>query len=371
MPEASAAPDGLRILHVSHSGQPGGSNEVVRSLVRHAPAGTRSWCVFLEDGPSRSAVAHAGAEVAVVETGRAREPWRAPGAVRRLRGAIRAARPHLVLAHVAKAHPYAAAAARLEGVPEAWWQQQHPDQDPALQQLAGRVPAAAVICSAGWTAEAQRRAFPGTPVESVLLGAELPADPPRREHAAGPAVIGFVGRLQRWKRTELAIGAMPWVLAQAPGATLRVYGDAWAGLDADYPDELRALAQRLGVAGSVEFLGHVPDAAGRMHELDVLVHTSELEPFGLVLVEAMARGVPVVAASEGGPTEIVRDGVDGLLVDVTDPVALGGAIASLARDPERRARMGAAGRERALGEFTASAMGERAYRLIRRLAGLR
>ena len=359
----------MRILHVSHSAQPGGSNEVILSMLRHAPAGTRSWCVFLEDGPSAPAAAALGAPVAVVESGRAREPWRAPGTVRALRGAIRTAQPDLVLAHVAKAHPYAAAAARLEGVPEAWWQQQHLRQDRPLQEVAGRVPAAAVICSAAWTGAEQAARFARTPVETVLLGSELPPDPPAREHRPGPVTLGVVGRLQRWKRVELVLEALPRVVAAVPGTRLQVVGDAWAQLDADYPQALRDRAGELGIADAVDFLGHVPGASERMAELDLLVHAADREPFGLVLVEALARGVPVVGPDAGGPREIVRHGIDGLLVDVSDPGAFADAVVELARDPARRAAMGAAGRERALEQFTAKAMAQRAYGVLGRLAG--
>jgi glycosyltransferase involved in cell wall biosynthesis len=88
-----------------------------------------------------------------------------------------------------------------------------------------------------------------------------------------------------------------------------------------------------------------------------------------VLVEAMLGGVPVVAPRHGGPAEIVRDGVDGLLVDVERPEAVGEAVAALLADPERRAAMGRAGRERALERFTAARMAGEAWAVVRGVVG--
>ena len=98
------------------------------------------------------------------------------------------------------------------------------------------------------------------------------------------------------------------------------------------------------------FRGHVQAAAATMREYDVVVHTAELEPFGLVVAEALLHGVPVVCPRDGGPAEIVRDGIDGIHVDVEDPEALAQAILALVRDPALRERWaGRRGpRERAL-----------------------
>jgi glycosyltransferase involved in cell wall biosynthesis len=362
----------MRVLHVSHSAQPGGSNGVLLSLIRHAPAGVKNACVFLERGPVLEEAAALGVPARLVESGRAREPWKAPGAVRGLRSAVRELEVDLLFAHVSKAHPYSWAAARLERLPCLWWQHEHLGIKPRLQLLAGRLPARAVVCSASWTAEAQRERFPRSPVERVWPGPELPAgELPLREHTTGGGgdlTLGVIGRLQRWKRVELALRAMPAVLAEEPRARLAVVGGAGEGLDSGYPAELRDEARRLGVAESVEFTGQLPDGAARMLDLDVLVHCAEREPFGLVLVEAMLRGVPAVAPSEGGPAEIVRHGEDGLLVDPADAPRLAEAVISLGRDPERRAAMGAAGRERALSLFTAERMADAAWRVAARAA---
>lgn len=343
-----------QVLHVCHTAQPGGSNEVMLSLLRHRPSHVRCDCVFLADGPVTDRAAALGARVAVVDSGRARQAWRAPGVVRRLRGAIRASGADTVLAHVTKAHLYAAPAARLEGVPYLWRQPEGRRHGQLMHEVAGRIRAGAVICSSHAIAAEQRRRWPATPVHTIHPGCE-PAPGASRRHRAGAGdelVLGVVGRLQRWKRVELALRALPAILAAEPRARLRVIGGAAPGLDDDYPADLEREADRLGVGEAVDFLGHVTEGADAIAGLDVLVHTADHEPFGLVLVEAMLRNVPVVSVAQGGPTEILRDGEDGRLV-AAEPPALATAAVELLRDPRRRARMGAAGHQRALERFTA------------------
>ena len=337
------------------------------SLIRHAPDHVHNSCVFLEDGPMAQQARELGTPVAVVPSGRARELWRVPGVVRRLRRAIRDQRADVVLAHVNKAHLYAGAAAKLERVPAAWWQHEHLELKPRLQQVASRVPAAAVICSAAWIAEQQRR-YTRAPVHVVHAGVEPGAlvSPPR-EHRAGAGdevVIGVVGRLARWKRAQLAVRAMPLVRESIPSARLRIVGGPGVDADRGFAADLEAEIARLGLGGVVELAGHTADAGAAIRGLDVLAHPAEREPWGLVLLEAMAAGIPVVASAEGGPREIVRDGEDGLLVDAADTPAFARALVRVGSDPALRGRMGAAGRERVVGGFTAESAARRLWELI-------
>lgn len=176
-------------------------------------------------------------------------------------------------------------------------------------------------------------------------------------------MIGIVGRLQRWKRVELAIAALPPVRERIPGARLRVIGGGFPGLDDDYPAELATLA-----GDGVEFVGEVDDGPAAIAELDVLVHCAHMEPFGLGPVEAMALGVPVVVPDEGGPRESVRHEVDGLRLDPRETPALAAALVRLAGDAGERARMGMAGRARVHEAFTAERMAAEAWAVARRVA---
>jgi glycosyltransferase involved in cell wall biosynthesis len=259
----------------------------------------------------------------------------------------------VVFSHLAKAHLYAAPAARIQRIPALWWQHALPGQQQLQHRVAERLGAAAIICSSDFTAALQRARTPGTPVERIHPGTP----------AASPVPVGdgtrvvTVSRLQRWKRIERLLDAVPLVRAQRPDTRFEVIG---GGEDASYEAELVARGR------GVTFAGHRDDpwSAGP----DVLVHTAELEPFGLVVAEALARAVPAIVPRTGGPAEIVRDGVDGLLVDAEDPRALAAAIVALLADGDLRRRMGAAGREHVADRFSEERMAREAWRLAERVA---
>lgn len=359
---------GLRALLVSHTGEPGGSNTVLLDLIRHAPADVEPACVFLDEGPAHAAALSLGAPSQVVPSGQARQAWRLPGVVGRLRAAMRAHRADLVFAHVPKAHLYASPAASLEKIPYIWWQHELPGYKRRQHWVAERLPAAAVICSSRFTADLQRERRPGTPVHCVYPGIELTDEEPHRHERTNDILVGSVARLQRWKRIELLLRAVPHVLQEAPGTRFEVIGGEPVGFDEDYPPSLRSLVSELGIEQAVEFTGHVDAVSGRIRDLDVMAHTAHLEPFGIAVLEAMALEVPVVASAVGGPAEILRDGVDGVFADVEDERALAAAILNLARDPVYRRALGSSARGRVAERFTVERMAREAWALAETVA---
>ncbi|HEV2767893.1 MAG TPA: glycosyltransferase [Acidimicrobiales bacterium] len=147
------------------------------------------------------------------------------------------------------------------------------------------------------------------------------------------------------------IGNVIAALAEVPGVELVVAGGPPAGMVDDDVEaqRFRAMATSLGVADRVELLGavsreHVP---ALLRSADVVACCPWYEPFGLVAVEAMACGVPVVASAVGGLGENVVDGVTGLLVPPRQPRRIAEALAAVLGDDERRRAMGMAGRRRA------------------------
>lgn len=120
--------------------------------------------------------------------------------------------------------------------------------------------------------------------------------------------------------------------------------------------ELQELADKSGVGSRFVFTGVRHDVPLILGALDLLVLPSVTEGLGLVLLEAMAASLPVVATAVGGVPEVVLDGETGLLVSPGDPAALARAIADLLRVPERARQLGAAGRERVARLFTVERM---------------
>ncbi len=131
-------------------------------------------------------------------------------------------------------------------------------------------------------------------------------------------------------------------------------------------ESLEKQASSLGINAC--FLGFVPDIARRMSSWDIFCLPSYREPFGFSIAEAMANGLPVVAARAGGPQEIVDDGHTGLMFQPGDKDALAGALLSLCRDRERRASMGNAGREKYERCFCAEAMANATLDVFREAA---
>jgi glycosyltransferase involved in cell wall biosynthesis len=145
----------------------------------------------------------------------------------------------------------------------------------------------------------------------------------------------YVGRLDERKGVHTAVEA----LAHLPAAATLAIAGGW---DEDEEARLVGLAERLGVAGRVRFLGQRTRAEVRADYADtdaVVFPVIWEEPWGLVPLEAMARGRPVVATGRGGSGEYLRDGENALLFEAGDPAALAGAVTRLAEDPELRARL--------------------------------
>lgn len=179
----------------------------------------------------------------------------------------------------------------------------------------------------------------------------------------GERTFGLFGRIVGWKGTREFVQAAAGVFRQVPLARAFVVGDVSDGSDA-YLAEVRRLIRELGIEDRVVLTGYRRDVPALMKLMDVVVHAStEPEPFGMVLIEGMAMGKPIVATEGGGPDDVVLRGKTGLLVPRGDAAALGEAVAELLLDPARAAAMGRAGRERAEGHFTKERYADQVMRI--------
>jgi glycosyltransferase involved in cell wall biosynthesis len=199
---------------------------------------------------------------------------------------------------------------------------------------------------------------PGVDVERFTPG------PPA---STRPRTVIYVGRLDRaspWKGVDILLRAFA-RLADLPDVRLRLVGGG------DAVDDHIAHAQRLGIADRVEFTGGlVADAlVAAMQSAAVLVLPSqtEHESFGMVLVEAMACGTPVVGSDTGGPVHVITPGVTGLLFPHADSDALAAACRRLLQDGGLADRMGAAGRRCVVERYAWPALTEHHLRLFRSL----
>lgn len=156
------------------------------------------------------------------------------------------------------------------------------------------------------------------------------------EHAStmsGPIQFLCVGRLTRQKGMDILIRA----LARTPGCTLSIVGEG------EDERELRSLAESVGVSERVSFLGVRSDIPERMRAADCFVLASRWEGLGIVLIEALASGLPVITTTVGGIPEIIRDGIHGILIPPEDEESLSRALGRFVNEPELRARLRIAG----------------------------
>jgi glycosyltransferase involved in cell wall biosynthesis len=157
----------------------------------------------------------------------------------------------------------------------------------------------------------------------------LPGAPVHPRPNGRSLTYGVVGRLAPWKGQDLFLRAFARAFPAGQEQAVLI-GGALFGED-DYADELPRLAGNLGIAGRVEFRGHRQDVWSELSRLDVLVHSSVTpEPFGQVILEGMAAGVPVIAAGAGGPAEILQHDVTGILYEPSDEVDLAASMQRLA-----------------------------------------
>jgi glycosyltransferase involved in cell wall biosynthesis len=165
-------------------------------------------------------------------------------------------------------------------------------------------------------------------------------------------VLGTVANLFPRKGYHVLLEALPKILASVSQAHCLVVGKG----DPDYERRLRSLARQLNLVDRVHFVGFQSSVQPCLAAMDLYVHPALMEGFGIAVVEAMAMARPVVATAVGGVPEIVRHGETGLLVPSGDPEALASAVIRLSTEPEQRARLGRAGRDRALKDFTVEMM---------------
>jgi 1,4-alpha-glucan branching enzyme len=210
-----------------------------------------------------------------------------------------------------------------------------------------------IVCSQYMQEEVQR--LFGVPDEKLHLiynGVEMPDEPTDEERdrmekwrgelcPGGGPLLFFVGRLVREKGCHLLLEAIPRLVGEFPGVTLAVAGKG------PMREELEQLALRLGIAHHVRFLGFVEDSLRNtlFRIADAAVFPSLYEPFGIVALEAMSYGTPLVVADTGGLREIVRHQENGMTMYAGDVQSLVNQLRRLLNQPEWRRQMATVAQE--------------------------
>jgi len=337
----------VRILAVSSYGVAGGAELALTTFLEHRPAGVSVGTLLVSDGPLR-ALLHEQDIPVWVAADQAGRPT--PARVRRFTGSLLALlqrfAPDVVWAVGQKAALLSAAACRLRGVPLVW----HKVDFSWDRQLAKPL----ALASTGVIAVSRTAAEPlGILAESRLLGVVWPpvrlGEDVRAHPDPATPTIGTLARLVPYKGLHHIIRAGG-LLAQEFPALRVVLAGAPVLEFPEYPSQLRALADEVGLSQRVELPGHVAEVSSVLERLTVFVSATYregrfgLEGLGAGILEASYVGLPVVVTRAGGSVETLEDGRTGTLVDAPDPALLAEAIAPYLRDPHHAARAGAAGR---------------------------
>lgn len=361
---AASAP--LRVVILDHTAALGGAELALLRLVNHLPSSDIALCTILfSDGPLVERLRGDGHQVEVLplRASLADAPRHEAGGslatavgnalallpfVLRLGRRLRALSPDVIHTTSLKAD--------LIGVPASWiarrplvWHihdRVSPDYLPMLMVrlirfLARRAPRHVIVNSKATAATLAgvahlTIAYPGFSADQV--------GPAERTAPSSP-VVGILGRISPTKGQLEFVRAAARVLRTHPQARFRIIGAPLFGEEA-YAAQVRDEVEALGIGGQVEFTGFVDDPAAALDELTVCVHASgQPEPFGQVIVEAMIRGVPVIATRGGGVTEIVQPDPEseplGWLVPPHDVIALADAVVEALNNPalaEQRAQ---------------------------------
>ncbi len=202
-------------------------------------------------------------------------------------------------------------------------------------------------------------------VDLARLGQHRPRTVVRRELglSATTPLVGLLARLDHW------------------GKGHREFFTALAGLKERYPvealvigggrreEEMRQLAVEMGLTGRVHFLGQRQDIPDLLAALDIFVLPSHSEGVSLALLEAMAAGLPVIAAAVGGLPEVVTDGENGLLIPPKNPEALAAALARVLAEPDLARQLGEAARRQVEEKFSLDRLGREINEIYAELSG--
>jgi glycosyltransferase involved in cell wall biosynthesis len=370
-------------LFVQSTTEVGGAESVLFNLLENsAPLRERSLVASLSFGngnlPER--LRQIGVEVVELPRARLREPLAVARTVLALRGLARARGVRVMIGNGAHPQILGGVGSRLAGLRSVfivhmihshpWWKN-HP-----LDALAVKSPCDLMLAVSRASLETLQQLRPNLDTRLLYNGTPIPhvtaedAERARSELGAGTddVLLGVFGRLQRWKGQDVFVEAAAHVAARFPRARFVVVGGSSFGIEPEFFEGLQRRVAELNLAPRFIFTGFRNDVPRLMAACDVVCHTSRVpEPFGLVVIEAMMLGRPVIATRGGGPSEIIDSESAGILVQPDDPGALAAAMTNLVDDANRRRSIGAAGMARARANFTIDRM---ASELLRHLDGL-
>jgi glycosyltransferase involved in cell wall biosynthesis len=338
----------LRVLHVYSGNLYGGVETLLLTLARHAaevPWMETDFALCFEGRLTRE-LAQAGAHVHALGQVRVRAPRTVFAARRALRQVLRNYPYHVVVCHSSWPYALFAPVVRESGLPLVFYMHDVPNARAWPDIWANQTAPDLVIANSVFTANTGSWLFRGTPRCALrcpvsIRSGDVPQgrDAIRASLGASPdaVVILQASRMQPWKGQRLLLEGLSRLTTKSPWVCW-IAGGVQRPTEVAYERELRAVIERFGLGDRVKLLGQREDVPALMQAADVFCQPNvRPEPFGIVFIEALAAGLPVVATAMGGALEIVSASC-GILVP-PDALALSTALHELVDDPDRRARL--------------------------------
>lgn len=348
-----------RALHLHSGNMYGGVETFLATIARTSAGESRVEHHFgiCFDGRLAGELRALDAPVHLLGAARLSRPWTVLAVRKRLRQLIQEIQPGVVVMHSAWAQVMFGSVARSSGTPQLFFAHDLIDGRSPLQKIARWTPPDYALCNSEFTQSHFVRVFPQVPARKFFYPVILPpgggATPDELRQvrdelrtAEDSVAIVQVSRLERYKGHRLHLQGLA-TIADVPGWTAWFIGGAQRAEEQAYLEELKALANDLGIADRVRFTGQRRDIGRVLQAADIFCQPNAgPEPFGIVFIEAMASGLPVVTTALGGPMEIV-DQTSGILTEPGNAASLGTALRKLIVDRSLSERLGAGGPARA------------------------
>ncbi len=359
------------VLFVDHAEALGGAERSLLLLLTFLDRNRWQPHLIAPAGPLAEEAARIGVAVRTLDIPRLRRSSRSlldgGGVAARISAIARALDVAIIHSNTVRATAYAALAARLSSLPLVWhmrdfWLAEAEPTKPTTRwadrlgkiifcrmasrvvanshAVAGRLPCSAkvsVLYNGVDLSHFDLSLIAADNKTNICKAAGFPSNAP---------IVGMMARARPWKGQETFLQMAAQITKTAPHCRFLIVGGDPFQVEDEYGAHLLALRSELGLAELAHCSGQLADVRPALAAMDIFVHPGAPEPFGLVNIEAMALGKPVVAFAHGALPEIVASDETGLLVSPGDVAALGEAVSQLLQAPEVSQRMGRAGRQR-------------------------
>ena len=340
-------------------------------MVRHDASRVKPTVLAFAGGRWLQELAARRVKVYCLEGMHLREPWRV---FRKVDEVLKKERIDLVHSAYSWCHVLSSPAALWNGCKRIWFHH-GPISDSLWQGPMPLVPADLILVNSRFTRHMLDRTLYVAKRTAVMPygieAAGLRPDPDKRASfrkqwgiGMDDIAVGIVGFIDHWKGQDVFLDAVLQLRNRVPGLRAFVVGGPRGGQVADSCQQFQRKLEKFvadhGLEDLVQFTGHVDVREGVLDGLDIFVHAStQPEPFGMVILEAMAKGKAIIASAAGGPCEILTDGVDGILTTPGDQESLADCMERLARNPEMRAGLSRNAQGRVETHFSAEAAARR------------